>query len=95
MLHAGLEGIEKGYELPEPMERNLYDLTVEERQKLGIESLPADLDEAITEAENSELLHKALGEHVFTRLINLKREEFEEYRMQVTPYEIMKYLPVL
>ena len=95
MLHAGLEGIEKGYELPEPMERNLYDLTVEERQKLGIESLPADLDEAITEAENSELLHKALGEHVFTRLINLKREEFEEYRMQVTPYEIQKYLPVL
>src|ERR671910_1852152 len=95
LLHAGLEGIEKGYELPEPMERNLYHLTSEERQKMGIESLPADLGEAIKEAENSELLHKALGEHTYTRLLQLKREEFEDYRVQVTPYELEKYLPVL
>jgi glutamine synthetase len=95
LLHAGLEGIEKGYELPEPMERNLYHLSHEEREKLGIQSLPSDLGEAIQEAENSELLYKALGEHVFTRLLELKRAEFEDYRMQVTPYEIQKYLPVL
>jgi glutamine synthetase len=95
LLHAGLEGIEKGYELPEPMERNLYHLSHEEREKLGIQSLPADLGEAILEAENSELLYKALGEHVFTRLLELKRAEFEDYRVQVTPYEIQKYLPVL
>jgi glutamine synthetase len=95
LLHAGLEGIEKGYELPEPMERNLYHLSYEEREKLGIQSLPADLGEAILEAENSELLYKALGEHVFTRLLELKRAEFEDYRVQVTPYEIQKYLPVL
>ncbi len=95
LLHAGLEGIEKGYELPEPMERNLYNLSYEEREKMGIESLPADLGEAIREAENSELLHKALGEHVFNRLLNVKREEWEEYRVQVTPYEIQKYLPIL
>ena len=95
LLHAGLEGIEKGYELPEPMERNLYHLSHEEREKLGIQSLPADLGEAILEAENSELLYKALGEHVFTRLLELKRQEFEDYRVQVTPYEIQKYLPIL
>jgi glutamine synthetase len=95
LLHAGLEGIEKGYELPEPMERNLYHLTAEEREKMGIQSLPADLGEAIKEAEGSELLHKALGEHTYTRLLQLKREEFEEYRVQVTPYEIEKFLPVL
>ena len=95
LLHAGLEGIEKGYELPEPMERNLYHLSHEEREKLGIQSLPADLGEAIFEAENSELLYKALGEHVFTRLLELKRAEFEDYRVQVTPYEIQKYLPIL
>ena len=95
LLHAGLEGIEKGYELPEPMERNLYHLSHEEREKLGIQSLPADLGEAILEAENSELLYKALGEHVFTRLLELKRAEFEDYRVQVTPYEIQKYLPIL
>ncbi len=95
LLHAGLEGIEKGYELPEPMERNLYDLSPSEREKMGIESLPADLGEAIKDAEKSELLHKALGEHAFSRLLELKREEFEEYRLQVTPYELQKYLPVL
>src|SRR5918996_1564054 len=95
LLHAGLGGIEKGYELPEPMERNLYHLSHEEREKLGIQSLPADLGEAIQEAENSELLYKCLGEHVFTRLLELKRAEFEDYRVQVTPYEIQKYLPVL
>jgi glutamine synthetase len=95
MLHAGLEGIEKSYELPEPMERNLYHLSHEEREKLGIESLPADMGEAIKEAENSELLYRALGEHVYTRLLEVKRAEFEDYRVQVTPYEIEKYLPVL
>jgi glutamine synthetase len=77
------------------MERNLYHLSHEEREKLGIHSLPSDLGEAIKEAENSELLYKCLGEHVFTRLLELKREEFEDYRVQVTPYEIQKYLPVL
>ena len=95
LLHAGLEGIEKGYELPEPMERNLYDLSHEERQKMGIDSLPADLGEAIREAEDSELLQKALGEHVYTRLLEVKRAEFEEYRVQVTPYELQNYLPIL
>ncbi len=95
LLHAGLEGIEKGYELPEPMERNLYHLSHEEREKLGIQSLPSDLGEAIQEAENSELLYKVLGEHTFTRLLELKRAEFEDYRVQVTPYEIQRYLPVL
>jgi glutamine synthetase len=95
LLHAGLEGIEKSYELPDPIERNLYDLSKEELQKLGIQNLPADLGEAIKEAENSELLQKALGEHVYTRLLELKRQEFEEYRVQVTPYELQKFLPIL
>jgi glutamine synthetase len=95
LLHAGLEGIEKGYELPEPMERNLYNLSHDEREKMGIQSLPADLGEAIREAEDSEFLHKALGEHTYNRLLAVKREEWEDYRVQVTPYEIEKYLPVL
>jgi glutamine synthetase len=95
LLHAGLEGIEKGYELPEPMERNLYDLSPGELQKLGIQSLPADLGEAIKDAENSELLQKALGEHTYTRLLELKRAEFDEYRLQVTPWELQKFLPIL
>ena len=95
LLHAGLEGIEKGYELPKPMERNLYDLSTDERKNMSIETLPVDLGEAIREAEDSELLYKALGEHVYTRLLEVKRAEFEEYRLQVTPYEIEKFLPIL
>ncbi len=95
MLHAGLEGIEKGYEIKEPMETNLYHLTDEERKKLGVESLPDSLGEAIKEAEKSELIKKALGDHVFKRFIELKKKEWEEYRIQVTEYEIKKYLPIL
>jgi glutamine synthetase len=95
MLHAGLEGIEKGYELPEPMERNLYDLSASERARLGVEQLPETLGEAIEELSNSELVLKALGEHVFTRYVDLKRAEWEEYRVEVTPWELNRYLPVL
>jgi glutamine synthetase len=95
MLHAGLEGIEKGYELPEPMETNLYNLSADERARLGVEQLPETLGEAIEELANSELVLKALGEHVFTRYVDLKRAEWEEYRVEVTPWELNKYLSVL
>ena len=95
MLHAGLEGIEKGYELPDPMETNLYDLSANERSRLGIEQLPETLGEAIEELAQSELVLKALGEHVFTRYIDLKRAEWETYRVEVTPWELKKYLSVL
>jgi glutamine synthetase len=95
MLHAGLEGIEKGYELPEPMERNLYDLTHDERVAAGIEQLPETLGEAIEVTAESELVKKALGDHIFPRYVDLKREEWEEYRIQVSKWELDRYLPVL
>ncbi len=95
MLHAGLEGIEHGYELPEPMEQNLYHLTPEERQRRGIEQLPETLGEAIEIAAESELVLRILGEHAFNRFIEIKRLEWEDYRVQVTPYEIEQFLPIL
>ncbi len=95
LLQAGLEGIEKGYELPEPMERNLYHLSPDERKKLGIEQLPETLGEAIEIAAESELILKTLGEHVFTRLIEIKRQEWEDYRTQLSAWEMEKYLPIL
>jgi glutamine synthetase len=95
MLHAGLEGIEKGYECPEPMEKNLYDLTPEEREERGIEQLPETLGESIEELAGSELARKALGDHVFDRYIEVKRQEWEEYRVQVSKWELERYLPVL
>jgi glutamine synthetase len=95
LLHAGLEGIEKGYDLPPPMETNLYDLTADERARLGIEQLPETLGEAIEEMSRSELALKALGEHVFTRYVDLKRAEWEDYRVQVSPWELEQYLSIL
>jgi glutamine synthetase len=95
LLHAGLEGIEKGYELEAPMERNLYELTTEERARAGVEALPESLGEAIEIGAESELLLRALGEHVHSRYVDLKRQEWEDYRVQVTPYELDRYLPVL
>ena len=95
MLHAGLEGIEHGYELPEPMEQNLYHLTPEERHRRGIEELPETLGEAIELAAESELVLRVLGEHAFNRFVEIKRSEWEDYRVQVTPFEIERFLPIL
>ena len=95
MLHAGLEGIEKGYELADPIDKNLYHLTDAERRSMGIESLPDSLGGAIAATAESELVKKALGEHIFPRYIELKKKEWEDYRIQVTKYELDKLLPIL
>ena len=95
LLQAGLEGIEKGYELPEPMEENLYHLGPDDLAQRGIEQLPATLGESIELAADSELVLRTLGEHTFRRFIELKRHEWDAYRVQVTPFEIESFLPVL
>ncbi len=95
MLAAGLEGIEKEYEVPEPVEENVYEMTEEQRQKKGIDTLPASLSEAIQLTEKSDLVRKALGDHVFSAFIQNKKIEWDQYRTQVTEYELKKYLPIL
>jgi len=95
MLAAGLEGIEKEYELADSVERNVYEMSAEERAELGIGQLPEDLWEAIQVAEKSELLRKTLGDEVFRSLIENKKIEWERYRAQVTEWELGNYLPLL
>jgi len=95
MLAAGLEGIEKGLEPPKPVEENVYEMTEQEREKRGIGALPASLLEAILLTEKSEVVRKALGEHVFEAFIQNKKIEWNQYRAQVTEYELKKYLPIL
>src|SRR6202051_4137274 len=95
LLHAGLEGIEQGYELPEPMETNLYHLTSEQRKERGIVSLPETLGEAVDEVAGSGVGRKYLCPHIFDRYIELKRKEWDEYRVQLTDWEMKKYLAVL
>ena len=95
MLAAGLEGIENGDTLPPPAQANVYQMSDEERDELGIETLPGSLWEAVQATENSELVRKALGEHVFRSFIRNKKIEWDRYRSHVTDYEIERYLPTL
>ncbi|OIN96140.1 glutamine synthetase [Candidatus Desantisbacteria bacterium CG1_02_38_46] len=95
MLVAGMEGIEKDYELPAPTEKDVYKMDEKERKKLGIESLPGSLIETVLLTEKSELVRKALGEHVFSHFIENRKIEWDQYRKHVTSYEIKKYLPIL
>ncbi len=95
LLQAGLEGIEQGYVLPEPMEQNLYHLSPEDRQRMGIEQLPESLGEAVELAAASELVLRTLGEHTFNRFVEIKRREWEEYRLNVSQWELDRYLAIL
>ena len=95
MLAAGLEGIEKEYRVPDPVEENVYEMTEEKRRRRGITTLPDSLREAIRLTENSKVVRKALGDHVFHAFIENKKIEWDQYRIQVTDYELKKYLPIL
>jgi glutamine synthetase len=95
MLHAGLEGIEKQYKVPPSMEKNLYHLTDAERKEKGIETLPDSLGQAIAMTEESNLVKKALGDHIFPRFIELKKKEWNDYRIRVPQYELDRYLSIL
>ncbi len=94
MLAAGLEGIEKGYECPAPVEENVYVMSTEERQRRGIDTLPSSLYDAVQLTAKSDVVRKALGDHVFNAFIQNKLIEWDEYRTQVTEYELKRYLPV-
>ncbi|MHB0935319.1 MAG: glutamine synthetase family protein [Armatimonadota bacterium] len=95
MLAAGLRGIEDKLECPPPVELDLYHLTQQQRDDLGIKSLPGSLIEAITLCEGSELVREALGEHVFREFIGNKHLEWDRYRTHVSDFEINEYLPLL
>jgi glutamine synthetase len=95
MLAAGLAGIEEELELPPEASNNIYEMTEAERRTAGINSLPADLHEAIALADESKILREALGDHVHEFLIRNKREEWDSYKSYVTPYELERYLPIL
>jgi glutamine synthetase len=95
MLQAGLDGVEKGYKIPKPMDKNLYHLTDAERKAAGIDTLPDSLGTAIAITEKSELVKRTLGDHIFSRFIEVKKKEWDEYRIQVPQHELDKYLSIL
>jgi len=92
LLGAGLKGIEEGYELPPETEDDVWGLTEVERKAMGIKALPSSLHRAIQAMESSELMADVLGEHTFEFFLRNKRREWDDYRAQVTPFELDRYL---
>ena len=95
MLAAGLAGIKGKYRLGDPANDNIYGMSEEERLRSGIRSLPDDLLEAARLTESSKLVRECLGEKLFQHFIRNKKLEWDEYKAQVTQYEVQKYLPIL
>jgi glutamine synthetase len=93
MLGAGLEGIENKYEMPDPIEEDIFEMDPAERRAHGITDLPGNLYAAILETEKSDLVKRVLGDHVFNKFIENKKIEWDAYRTHVSKFEIEKYLP--
>jgi glutamine synthetase len=95
ILAAGLKGIEEKLEPPAPVEKNIYALSEREREKHGIDQIPDSLGHALAIMRESEFLKEVLGDHVFNNFLHVKQREWQEYRTQVTKWEIDRYLPVV
>jgi len=95
MLAAGLKGIEEKIMPPDPVERNIYELSAKEMERYNIRQLPESLGHALSLMEESTLLKETLGDHVFNNFLHVKQNEWRKYRTQVTPWELEKYLPII
>ena len=95
ILAAGMKGIREGYTLPPEADANLFQMDDAALEKLGVTQLPQSLADALKVMESSDLVREALGEHIFEWFLRNKRHEWREYKTQVTPYEINRYLKSL
>ena len=91
-LAAGLDGIKNKIEPPARSGINIYHITEGDRAERGIVSLPASLQEAIVEMSANPVIRTALGEHIYEKFIEAKTAEWDEYRIQITPWEVDRYL---
>jgi len=93
MLATGLFGIDNNLEIPKPLNStNIYELDSDERRELGINALPSSLSEALEELDQNQLLKDTLGEDIYSAFKRAKLEEFEDFRIQVSSWEVEKYL---
>jgi glutamine synthetase len=95
VLAAGMRGLEEGYELPPEADANLFEMSDTDLVKLGIEQLPQSLSDSLRVMERSELVHEALGEHIFEWFLRNKRSEWRAYKTHVSAFEISRYLKAL
>jgi glutamine synthetase len=94
MLACGLDGIKRQLPLPPPIEEDLFHFDEQTMAKHAVGMLPTSLAEALDELERDDVVREALGQHVFDWFLEAKRQEWDEYRKQVTPWEIERYLQV-
>ncbi|RCX13193.1 glutamine synthetase [Anaerobacterium chartisolvens] len=92
ILMAGLDGIQNKIQPPASTDKNIFNMTPEQREEEGINALPKNLDEAIEELEKSSFVKDVLGAHIFEKYIEAKREEWDEYKAKVSKWEIEQYL---
>ncbi|ADD05037.1 glutamine synthetase [Natrialba magadii ATCC 43099] len=92
MIHAGLNGIENDLDCPDPVRDNIYEFDEQKRKEYGIETLPSNLGDAIDALEEDDVVYEALGEHVGDKFVKAKRQEFEEYLIDVSQWELDRYL---
>ena len=91
-LAAGLDGIKNKIEPPKAVNSNIFELSEKEMKKAKIESLPSSLHQAIKEMEADPFIREVLGDNVFSKYVEAKRAEWDNYRLQVTQWEIDEYL---
>jgi glutamine synthetase len=89
---GALDGIKKKIDPGDPVDEDLYKLTPQKRRSLGIKELPTTLKDALDEMQSDEVLKQALGSHIFDAFIDLKTNDWNQYCLYVSPWEIMKYL---
>ena len=94
MLKAGLDGIKNNLQPPEPVEEDIYSLDDESLATKNIDVLPGSLGDALYQLKKDELMREVLGEHLFERYIDVKTKEWDEFKKQVTGWEIDTYLDI-
>ena len=94
MLSCGMDGIKNQLQVRQSTDLDIFEMTPAEKDEHGIDSMPANLEEAINEFEANPISKQALGEHIFTKYVEAKRAEWDEYRIAVTDWELEKYLAV-
>ena len=92
MIAAGLDGVEKNMVLADPVEESLFEMDATRIAEKGIKELPGTLGEALDELERDDVIREALGDHVFSHYVEAKRAEWDEYRTQVSDWEVERYL---
>jgi len=92
LIHAGLDGVERDLDCPDPVRENIYEFDEQKREEYGIDTLPTNLGEAVEALEEDEVIYSAIGEHVGPKFVEAKEQEFEDYLVDVSEWELDRYL---